>query len=282
MKNLSQAGKYLFVSQSTLSKAIQGLENELGLRLIYFSGKKMYLTSYGAHLYNMAQNMLEQYDEIVDTMHGLSHLKKGVIKIGVPPIIGTCVFPNLIAGFIEKYPGIEFVIDQYFAYNVQQLVDKKILEIGFTILPTISDSFDTINIINSKYVVVVNRKNPLSSKTSVHYSDLIQEKFILLGEEFRLYNDIIVGCRLADFEPRVIMRLSDWDLILQLVILNMGISILPYPIINMFSHEDFAVLELLDPNANWDVIMITPKNHYETVAVKAFKEHILEVTKDIT
>lgn len=274
MKGFSLAAKYLFVTQSTLSKSLQNLENELGVQLIYFVGKKMYITNYGTDLYNMAKPLLGQHDAILDAMHGLTQLEKGIIRVGVPPIIGTVTFPKLIADFIEVHPGIEFLIDQHNAIDIQHMVANHLLDIGLTILPLLYDSFDILHIMDSTYDVVMNKKNPLAQNTSLSYSDLKRQSFILLGETYRVYHDVLTGCRQSDYEPHVLMRLNTWDLILEFVRINMGISILPHDIVAHHPCEDIVGVPLANPVEDWKVVMVTSKTQYETIALKALKEHI--------
>ena len=215
-KSFSAAGKFLYVSQSTLSKSMKALEEELKVPLLYFSGKKMYTTSYGSELYNLAQNLLIQYDTISSTISGIKHLQKGLLRIGLPPIIGTCVFPELISGFIQKYPGIELVISQKKATVIQQMVSNSLLDFGFTLQP-ISDSVNQFPIIQSKYEVVAHKSNPILKNPVISYTDLKNERFILLDEPFKFYNIIMANCQNANFVPNILMRLQDWDLILRLI-----------------------------------------------------------------
>ena len=76
----------------------------------------------------------DRYNEIRD----LTTLQTGVIRIGIPPIIGTCVFPGLIDGFLQKYPGVELAIDQHGAKNIQERVYRGKLDLGLTIRPVMA------------------------------------------------------------------------------------------------------------------------------------------------
>lgn len=273
-KSFSAAGKFLYVSQSTLSKSMKALEEELKVPLLYFSGKKMYTTSYGSELYNLAQNLLIQYDTIFSTISGIKHLQKGLLRIGLPPIIGTCVFPELISGFIQKYPGIELVISQKKATVIQQMVSNSLLDFGFTLQP-IADSVNQFPIIQSEYEVVAHKSNPILKNPIISYTDLKNERFILLDEPFKFYNIIMANCQNANFVPNILMRLQDWDLILRLVQQNIGITILPKPIVDLYQAPDCLSRPINDPAFTFDIVMIAPKVPYETSASRAFKEHVL-------
>lgn len=239
------------------------------------------ITEYGMRLYQIAVEMIEKSDSVFTAMNDLSSLQTGRIKVGIPPIIGTCLFPNLIAGFIETYPGIEMVIDQHGAHSLQQLVDKSKLDVAFTIMPTISDAFDVIPIVEDKNMLIVSRQHTFAKLGKVKYNQLKNEKFVLLDEEYTLFNNIIAGCRDAGFEPRVAVKASQWDFVTQLVKANMGISILPRQIIAMYPEPSIVQLEIDHPSGRWDVVMISKMERYETAAVRRFKEYIKEHAKKL-
>lgn len=277
----SEAAKKLYVSQPTLSKAMKHLEEDLGVQLIYMTGKKVQITDCGRQLYGMAQTVIEQHDSIFRAMHDLTSLQKGIIRVGLPPIIGTCVFPNLIAGFIGQYPGIDFQIDQHGAKQIQILVDKGELDVGFTICPVITGAFDTVPIVEDKNVLVVSRQHPLSKDKKVRYEQLQHEKFVLFGKEYMLNSNIVNGCREAGFEPRVLVEASQWDFIVQLVKINMGISIIPRRILEMYPEPSIVQIDIEHNSSMWSVVMITKKAQYLSFAVQTFVSYIKEQAQAI-
>lgn len=274
--SFSAAAKVLFVSQPALSKSMKSLEEKLGVQLFHLSGKRMQVTEYGEQLYAISKSLIEQHESIYQTIHCITGLQKGKVRVGIPPIIGTCVFPQLIAGFMEQYPGIEIDIDQHGASHVQHMLDKEQLDVAFTILPIISEAFEVYPIVQDKNVLLVSPQNPLAQHKCLGYSDLRNEKFVLLDQETMLYNNILAGCREANYVPRIVVKASQWDFVIQLVKLGMGISILPRPILNMYPDPDIALVDIAHPSAIWNVAMLTRKGSYQSLAVKTFVEYICQ------
>ena len=141
VQSFSEASKRLYVSQPTLSKSMKNLEEKLGVELFCLVGKKVQVTDYGKRLYQKAQLLIEQYDALYNEIRDLTTLQTGVIRIGIPPIIGTCVFPGLIDGFLQKYPGVELAIDQHGAKNIQERVYRGKLDLGLTIDERLADGY---------------------------------------------------------------------------------------------------------------------------------------------
>ena len=276
MQNFSEASRRLYVSQPTLSKSMKNLEEKLGVQLFCMSGKKVQVTDYGRLLYAKAQLLIEQYDALYNEIRNLTTLQTGVIQIGIPPIIGTCVFSGLSAGFMERFPGVELEIDQHGAKHVQEMVHQGDLDVGFTIRPVLANAFDVIPIVSDKNVLIASLSHPLAEKKTVRYEELMNERFIFLGDEYMLTSNVMAGCREAGFEPRILFRASQWDFVVQMVNLNMGISVLPRRILKMYPEPRVAQIQIEHPSSAWDVVMITKKGRYQSFATQAFIQYIGE------
>lgn len=275
-QSFSEASKRLYVSQPTLSKSMKNLEEKLGVELFYLSGKKVRVTDYGKRLYVKASILIEQYDVLYNDIRDMTTLQTGVIRIGIPPIIGTCVFPELIAGFLERYPGVELEIDQHGAKNIQEMVYQGKLDLGLTICPVMSDSFDVVDVVSDKNVLIVACNHPLAGHKTVCYQELKNEKFIFLGDEYMLTNNVLSGCREAGFEPHTLLRVTQWDFAVQLVKLNMGICVLPSRILNMYPEPGVMQIQLDHSSGSWDVVMITQRDSYQSFATQAFIRYVQE------
>ncbi|MDO4487508.1 MAG: LysR family transcriptional regulator [Eubacteriales bacterium] len=275
-RSIQNAAHYLYVSPSTLSKSLKALEDELNVKLIYFQEKKMSLTSSGKELYNLAKNILIQYDNITPTISNLHTAKTGILRIGLPPIIGTCVFPEIISGFVKKYPGIELVISQYVATDVQKMLTSNLIDCGFTLSP-ITEDCNSISILNSCYTVVMNKENRLSKFDSISLNDLKDQKLLLLSTKYKFYDEIYSAFEEAGIMPNILMHLSDWDLVLRLVDLNIGVGILPKPIVDLYKTSQTVDIPLSGPHFKYDILFISNEKQFESSAMKAFKEHMFSI-----
>lgn len=276
----SEAARKLYVSQPNLSKTVKNLERKLETKLFYMEGNRTRLTEQGRQLYTLALGVIEQYDNIYDEMLNLTRNGRGTINLGIPPIIGTCVLSEVLAGFCRQYPGINLKINQKAANAIQHLVYENKLDIGFTITPVISDAFNVIPLVRDKNVIIVNRDHPLSKEKSVDYSALKNENLILLDDEYTLYGNIIAGCYDSHFEPRVLMKLAQWDLVVQMVKVNMGISILPRRILELYPEPNITMIDIDHRSSQWNVVMISKSGRYQSPAFQRFISYITQYFKE--
>jgi DNA-binding transcriptional LysR family regulator len=275
-RSFTIAARNLHISQPALSKMVKNLEEELGVLLFDRSEKYLFLTDAGEQLYEHAQKLLSDFESLSESIRDTEQLKKGHIKVGIPPVIGTSYFPKLIAGFRQLYPGVTLSILEEGAMNISNQVKDGSIDAGVIILPVDENKFDYIPIVADENILIVHRSHRLASRDYVHYEDLRDENFVLLNETFKLHHHIIASCRQSGFEPNVTLKSSQWDFVAELVSMNQGISILPRPILDKFNSGMILQIPINHPSVKWEIAIILKKGRYTSFALRRFIEYVKE------
>ena len=112
LENVSRAAEIMHTSQSSISKVIQNLEEELGVMLFDRHGKKLVLNDAGRRLLESCDRILQETDTVVRDLKSMTHGGDNVIRIsamGADPHIFACM-----AMFRISYPEAEFIVDTIF------------------------------------------------------------------------------------------------------------------------------------------------------------------------
>src|ERR1700730_233586 len=88
----SQAAKTVFATQSTVSKAVKQLEDEIGFRLLDRIGHRSKLTSAGEVVYRRALRLLAERDDLMAEIEELRGLKRGILRLGLPAMASNILF----------------------------------------------------------------------------------------------------------------------------------------------------------------------------------------------
>ena len=83
--NLTHAARQLYVSQPTLSKFLQKLEEDLGLVLFQRGSRRLKLTYAGQRYYAHVERILSQKREMDAEMTDILRSDRGVLYVGIPP-----------------------------------------------------------------------------------------------------------------------------------------------------------------------------------------------------
>ena len=272
-KNFTKASQILLVSQPSISKMIKSLEDELKVTLLDRSERQIKLTDAGVIVYEQALKILQSVEDVYASVNELVQVKKGTIKLGLMPTTGVLLFPNILAGFKKDYPQIDIQMVEYSAKHLNFRVEQGEIDLGITALPVASD-FETIPLLSEELVVLADSEHWLVERESVRLSDLKDESFILLTEDYALHDVVEQACMQSGFQPTVAYKSSLWDLIGEMVTTKLGISIIPRSMVSRFNHRNVHAISISDPLIEWELVLIYKKNKYLSIASRTFIEYI--------
>ncbi|MED4533279.1 LysR family transcriptional regulator [Metabacillus fastidiosus] len=273
-ESFTKASQVLLVSQPSISKMIKNLEDELKATLLDRSERKIKLTDVGATVYEQALKILQSVEDVYSSVNELVHIEKGTIKMGLMPTIGVLLFPNILAGFKREYPQIDIDMVQCSAKQLTLKVKQGDIDLGVTVMPVDSDIFETIPLLSEELVVIVDSEHWLVEKESVHLSDLKNESFILLTEDYVLHDVVTKSCVQSGFEPKVAYKSSLWDIMGEMVATQVGISIIPRSMVSRFNNEKVHAISISYPIIDWELVLIYKKNKYLSFAAREFIKYI--------
>jgi DNA-binding transcriptional LysR family regulator len=104
--SFTAASERLGMSKALVSKYIGEVEDSLGVRLLNRSTRRLALTEAGQRYYDQALPLLEEFEEMVDSVTGEQSSPRGLLRISVPVTFGEMSLAPLIPKFLKQYPDI--------------------------------------------------------------------------------------------------------------------------------------------------------------------------------
>lgn len=276
-KSFTKAAEALYITQPTISKMIKSIEKEMGVVLFHRAGRQVELTDAGHVIFNQAQDIVHAFENLSSELDDLVHLKKGHIRIGLPPMIGSSFFPKVIGKFRELYPDVTIQLVEDGAKKVGTDVENGVLDIGVVLSPINEEMFHSFSLVEEKLMLLVHPSHALANRKTVSLSELAQESFVFFREDFALHDRILAECVQAGFQPHVIYESSQWDFISEMVSANLGIALLPAPICRELDGERIRLLSLVDPVIPWHLTMIWRRDRYLSFAAREW----IRFTRDL-
>jgi DNA-binding transcriptional LysR family regulator len=105
-RSFVRAGNALGLSQSGVSRAVQRLEERLGIRLFERTAKMVKLTEDGNKFCQEALPLLAQLEEVAQGVQNVAGSIQGLLRVNVDPTFARLYLAPRIGKFLEKYPGI--------------------------------------------------------------------------------------------------------------------------------------------------------------------------------
>jgi LysR family nitrogen assimilation transcriptional regulator len=123
-QNFGRAAQVLHIAQPALSRQIQLLESELGVRLVMRHSRGACLTAEGNLLLERATFLIRFMDQIKVDIVELQACPCGPVVLGLPPALASVVVPPLVSRMRESYPGINLRIHECFAPTLCDALEK--------------------------------------------------------------------------------------------------------------------------------------------------------------
>ncbi len=271
----SKAAKTVFATQSTVSKAVRQLEDELGMPLLNRIGHQSQLTTAGEVVYRRGLEMLANRDNLLAELDEIRGLKRGVLRLGLPPVGSNTLFAPLFAIYRRRYPDIEIrLIERGAAELKSNLLAGDVDCIG--VLTPLPAAFDFCPVRREPLVAVLEAHHPLAERSTIALSDLKHTPFILFDSTFLLHRTVLDACRRAGFEPSVVAESSQIDFIVELVDAEIGVAFLPRMSASQRKRPSLRLVPLDDPGMVWEMVMAWRRGAYLSEAVKAWLDIVNE------
>jgi DNA-binding transcriptional LysR family regulator len=264
----SQAAKVVFATQSTVSKAVRQLEDEIGVPLLDRIGHRSVLTVAGEVVFRRALKILVEHDDLAAELSELQGLRRGVLRLGLPALSSN-TFAPLFAVYRERYPGIDIRLVEHGSGRLEEILRAGEIDVAASLLP-VSDDFEWQEVQRERLMVLVSAGHTLARQPQVDLPGLRHEPFLLFEPGFALNRLILDACRKRGFEPTVAARSSQVDFIVELVATGLGIAFLPQSMAEKRNHPFVRRILLDEPNTEWQLVMIWRRGAFLSHAAQAW------------
>ena len=105
--SLSGAGRQSGLSPASVSRQITALEDDLGVRLLNRTSRRLSLTEAGQVYLDRAEGLLQDIDEMRDAVTQLAIRPRGTLRIQSRISLGTQYVAPLIPAFLAQYPDLK-------------------------------------------------------------------------------------------------------------------------------------------------------------------------------
>lgn len=277
-KNFSIAADELCISQSSLSKQIKSLENELNLILFKRNKRNIKLSPAGEDFKVSAEKIMNEYKILMQNMK--SHIsEKTILSFATIPVVNQYGVANLVAEFINKYPTIKLNLEEMVHNKIVEELKNGKIDIAFMREENLSsEEFNITPLFEDELVLLVSKNHPLSKKKYTSLSELQNENFILLDEQSGVYQTCIDSCKKAGFTPNVLYSNSRIETIIGLVGAEVGISLLMGETIKCFNKYNVTTI-LLNEKITSKLGLVTYKKNKVSQNCKTFENFISERVK---
>lgn len=267
-RQITAAARKLHMAQPPLSNQMKLLESELGMQLFERGPHHIELTDAGRMLARRARQLLDMADtarrEIDDLRRGLS----GTLTLGTVSSSGNFLLSPGMQEFRKTYPGIHFEIYDGNTYQLIDMLEKGMIEIGIVRTPFNAARF------NCRY----RRPEPMIAAMSaaldwaperdtIAISELAGKPLIVYRRFYPLIQD---ACAAHDFAPEIYCRNDDARTTILWANAGLGVAVAPVGAVDLAAHENLHIKQIEEPSLKTRLAAIWPRDKYLSSLAERF------------
>ena len=271
--NLTRAAEELHVSQSSLSGVIGDLEREFGVTLFQRLRNGLQLTSEGEKLRALAVPLLRQADELCNQMTELGQ-KNHLVKIGVPPMIGSSIFPDLFRMMREKFPNTTLEMAETGSLSGPSLLtDGKLDAAIISGNQQLPGMLECAEIKKTRILFYISIDTPLAGMEKLDFARIGNQPLVLLQENSFISYFVQKEFENAGTEPETTLHTSKLYTIRKLLARDSAATFLYEDILDP-EEEDIIGIPLPD-DPEIPIRLVWRKDHQQSVGLRNLI-HIVE------
>jgi LysR family cyn operon transcriptional activator len=224
--SFSAAADRLSVSQSAVSRQVQLLEQELGVRLFDRVGRKVFLNPAGRDLLEHSYEVQKAVVALGSRAAELSGVRHGALRVGATPQTLESVLARFLPRFSRTYPELRIELVEDGSANLARAVENGRIDVAIGALDP-NEGLESAPLFPLVVLVALPRGHRLHMRKRVDVEELAEERLLLLREGFMTRRIFDGACHVAHLAARVVLESGSAHCLLSLVNSGLGVAVIP-------------------------------------------------------
>jgi len=177
--SFTKAAATLFITQPAVTKHIYELEQQYNNKLFERNGNRIKLTRAGEVLLRHTEQLFDIYREIEFDMNALVDKKEGTLRLGASTTIAQYVIAPLLAGFQQKFNGIQLQLVNGNTEQIERALLEKEIALGIVEGRSKNQEISYTEFIKDEIVLVCSKNHPLAGRAELDPALLTTASFVI-------------------------------------------------------------------------------------------------------
>lgn len=229
-ENFRRAAHRLNLTQPAVSRQIQDLESELGVKLFERTHQRIRLSEPGRLYFHEAKRILADLENAGRMALLANQGEAGTLHIAFNSVAARHnIVPASFHRFRMQYPHVELKLSYLTSTRQLEELRAATIDAGFLMNRPQSSpvDFKSTKIASDDYILAMPNKHPLASRRHIRLSELTQAPFIVSprASSPAMHDTFIAACMSSGFSPNIVQEVENEQTMLSFIAMGMGISI---------------------------------------------------------
>ena len=227
--NFHKAAARLQISQPSLWRQIQDLEDDFGVKLIVRGRRGIALTAAGDVLMQEAVRIVQQVHEAKGLVLRFAEGRAGTLRIAFNEIASrNGKLPLFFREYRSRHPDIELQLTMMMSEQQFAALERGEIDAGFLFNRDRGGAqLGFLNIARDDHVLAVSRQHPLAETKEIRLRDLTGEPLIFPSQTHNSIHHarLMAACVAGGLLPTIVQRTDNEETLLNMVSTGMGLAL---------------------------------------------------------
>lgn len=274
--NFHKAADYLGMSQTGVSRRLQQLETQLGVKLIDRTTRAWSLTAVGASFLPKARQLIYDLEATLHELRAVKRERRGAVVIACVITAALNFLPDIVQRYARRFPGNRVRILDGIGPEVNDAVLQRRAEFGINVVTRRNPELETITVAHDPFVLMCRDDHPLAGRARVRWQELPERDLISLGHgsgSEAILDHALTRLKLALAGPFEAQHAST---ALSLVAAGAGAAVLARMTRRKGTYPRVRMIPLVDPVVERELAIITRRGTTLSPAAEALYDMVLE------
>jgi len=271
-----KAADALHISQTALTRRLQNLEANLGVKLVERTTRSVALTRIGSEFLPHGHRLLTELGSALVEIRVSGKAQRGDITISCVPTVGVHYLPRIIKEYSARYPDNRIRILDHLSSGVTEAVLRREAEFGIRQGGSQHPELTSIPLSRDRYVLICPDGHPLAGRKKLSWKQL--QAYPLIVPSHVMTNRALLDAALGsgNLALRSQFEVQRSSTAVGMVAEGVAAAIVPRLAVQKGAYPDIRIVALTEPVVSWTLVLLSRKNAHLSPAAQALYDMLRE------
>ena len=281
-KNFQQAAKECSVTQSTISRQIQALENQLGTLLLHRNNQAK-LTVTGELFLPRACKIYQEWNLAKSEIKELISGKQEELCVAVIGSICSTYLPPVLASFVNKCPEVKLRVTSLGSDRALKVLRDGLVDLAIVMQSSLFKPSSEI-VVDLLYeepiLILLSSSHPLASYHYIPIAKLTQYPQVIFKEGYAMHNLVKEQFDRWGAKLNAVLELNTIDAFRATIGQSNWLALLPQSaLLDLDRDSSLTLRQLAHPLPMRQVLLVTTRDRLKIPPIQQFRKLVLELIK---
>jgi DNA-binding transcriptional LysR family regulator len=279
-RSFTKAAEIAGLTQSALTRQMQGVESSLGIQLLERTTRTVRATPAGEFLYGEAARLLGDVEQSLEHLAQEYAGARKEVRVDVSRTIGLAYLPGFFHANLRRLPQVGYRVACQASNEILTAIEANEQDVGVLCPPKrIPQTLRVTHRFEDAFTLIApadfeSQIAPLA-KAKARIEWLMKQSWLLIEERSNTGQQLRAWMRRHGWRIEPTVQLDNFDLIINLVSLGMGVSFVPVRALALYNQRQKILRIAFPARFTRELVVVVRKHRKLPLHIEQFISNVL-------